>query len=111
MVVTDNDGQTGRDVAAAQVPILDVRPAVSIVKTATPTVISPGDEVTYKLVITNLSTVEPVTVLTLVDDRFGNLLPTCEAFGMATTLGPAPRRRASSSACSTRRPTPPTPTS
>ena len=88
VVVTDNDGQIAGDVAAAQVPILDVRPAVAIVKTAAPTVISPGDEVTYKLVITNLSTVEPVTVLTLDDDRFGNILAECEGFGMATTLGP-----------------------
>ena len=62
VVVTDNDGQIGADVAEAQVPILDVRPAVAIVKTANPTVISPGDEVTYTLTITNLSTVEPVTL-------------------------------------------------
>ena len=89
VVVTDNDGQIGADVAEAQVPILDVRPAVAIVKTANPTVISPGDEVTYTLTITNLSTAEPVTLLTLVDDRFGNLFAECEGFGMATTLGPA----------------------
>ena len=59
----------------AQVPILDVRPEVAIVKTAEPLTISPGDDVTYKLVITNLSTVEEVALLTLVDDRFGDLSP------------------------------------
>ena len=89
VVVTDNDGQIGADVAEAQVPILDVRPAVAIVKTANPTVISPGDEVTYTLTITNLSTVEPVTLLTLVDDRFGNLFAECEGLGMATIVAPS----------------------
>ena len=88
VVVTDNDGQTATDLAEAQVPILDVRPEVEIVKTAEPLTISPGDDVTYKLVITNLSTVEEVALLTLVDDRFGDLLPECEQFGMATTLAP-----------------------
>ena len=42
VVVTDNDGQIAGDVAAAQVPILDVRPAVAIVKTATPSGDQPG---------------------------------------------------------------------
>jgi hypothetical protein len=88
VVVTDNDGQLATDFGAAEVPILDVRPEVAIVKTAEPLTISPGDDVTYKLVITNLSTVEPVTLLTLLDDRFGDLFPECEQFGMATTLAP-----------------------
>ena len=88
VLVTDNDGQIGGDVAAAQVPILDVRPAVAITKTAELTVISPGDEVTYTLAITNLSPVEPVMLLTLVDDRFGNVFVECVGLGMATTLDP-----------------------
>jgi hypothetical protein len=86
--VTDNDGQSASALAAAQVPILDVRPEVEIVKTAEPLTISPGDNVTYQLMITNLSTVEEVALLTLVDDRFGDLFPECQQFGMATTLAP-----------------------
>ena len=88
VVVTDNDGQIATDLAEAQVPILDVRPEVEIVKTAEPLTISPGDDVTYELVITNLSTVEAVALLTLVDDRFGDLFAECEQFGMATILAP-----------------------
>ncbi len=86
VLVTDDDAQIGGDVAEAQVPILDVRPEISVAKTADPVVVSPGDEVTYTLVITNLSTVEPVTLLTIVDDRFGDVLPECDQFGTARTL-------------------------
>ena len=81
-------------------------------KTADPTVISPGDEVTYKLMITNLSTVEDVTLLTLVDDRFGDLLAECEELrhGDDARAGCLDDVRVRA-VCSTRRPTPRTRTS
>ena len=38
--------------------------------------------------ISNLSDVEPITLLTLVDDKFGDIFAECVADGMATVLAP-----------------------
>ncbi len=69
---TDNDDHTvGAD---------DVAPAVSIVKDGEATINEGGDTATYSIEITNNSvSTDPLTVTSLVDDQFGDLLPEAEA--------------------------------
>jgi uncharacterized repeat protein (TIGR01451 family) len=86
VVVVDNDGQSGGDDDDEATPILDVPPAVQIVKSANPTQIDSGGSVTYRFVITNTSAHEQLTLLSLVDDTFGNIFAECVANGMDTTL-------------------------
>ena len=88
VVVVDNDGEQGDDNDDEATPILDVPPAVQIVKTADPVMINVGDEVTYTFVISNLSDVESITLLTLTDDKFGDIYADCVLGGMATELAP-----------------------
>jgi uncharacterized repeat protein (TIGR01451 family)/LPXTG-motif cell wall-anchored protein len=83
--VVDNDQQTDNDEDDEATPITDVPPAIGIVKTANPTLQKVGGNVTYTFVISNLSTVEDLTLLTLVDDKFGDLTAECEIAGVVLT--------------------------
>jgi uncharacterized repeat protein (TIGR01451 family)/LPXTG-motif cell wall-anchored protein len=88
VVVVDNDNQSGTDGDDELTPILDIAPEVHIVKDANPTSINVGDTVTYTLTISNVKDVEPITLLTLVDDKFGDIFDECVTNGMATELAP-----------------------
>ncbi len=73
VTVEDNDGTTATDSDDETVTVSDVLPTISVVKTASPTSLPPsGGTVTYSVSVNNES-VEPVTLSSLIDDRFGNL--------------------------------------
>ena len=82
--VIDDDQQSAGAEAQELTPIHDVPPTVAIDKTANPTAIEPGENVTYKFVITNPGTTEAITLLSLIDDKFGDL--TAECFNGATVV-------------------------
>ena len=73
VTVVDDEGSTDTDNAVEDTPIKDVAPAVEVVKTASPTQIQPGESVAYTFTVFNRSTIEPLKVLTLTDDKFGDL--------------------------------------
>jgi len=75
VTVEDNDAAAGRippatAIATDNTPINDVKPVVEIVKTASPTQIEPGAEVTYTYTIFNRSTVEDIRIESLTDNKF-----------------------------------------
>ena len=72
VTVVDDEGSTDTDNAVEDTPIKDVAPAVEVVKTASPTQIQPGESVAYTFTVFNRSTIEPLKVLTLTDDKFGD---------------------------------------
>ena len=75
VIAVDDDGSSVTGTASAQVAITDVLPNISISKTPAPASLpEPGGQVTFTLAITNNSTVEAVTVTSLVDDPFGDVL-------------------------------------
>ncbi len=87
VVVVDNDNQQAGSNDDESTPIVDVLPSVQIVKTADKPAVNTGDSVTYTFVVTNLSTVEPLTLKTLTDDKFGNIFAECTTTGgMGTVL-------------------------
>ena len=58
----------------------DVAPLIDIVKDGEATINEGGDTATYSIKLTNNSVVtDPVTITSLDDDQFGNLLPEAEA--------------------------------
>ena len=75
----DANGTTATAVDDATVTITDVLPSVTLLKTAVPTTLpEPGGSFTFDVLVTNTS-VEPVTLTSLVDDIYGDLdgLGTC----------------------------------
>jgi uncharacterized repeat protein (TIGR01451 family) len=69
----DNDGNSDTASAAATVTYTDVRPDISVAKTADPTSVpETGGNVTFTYTVTN-NGAEAVTIRSLVDDRFGPL--------------------------------------
>jgi uncharacterized repeat protein (TIGR01451 family) len=81
-VVVDAEGDTGTDTDDAVVTINDVLPSIALTKTAnTSFVLEPGGNVTYTLVVTNLSN-EQVTITDLTDTVAGN---TTDVFTLTTT--------------------------
>ncbi|MBN2114448.1 MAG: hypothetical protein JW785_10020, partial [Acidimicrobiia bacterium] len=72
--VSDDEGNSADDADDAVVSFSDVLPMIGVAKSPTPgSVPEPGATVTFSVVVENLS-VEPVTVTSLVDDVFGDLL-------------------------------------
>jgi hypothetical protein len=58
----------------ASVAIIDLMPAIQVVKTASPTqVLEPGGNVTYIFTVNNLSVADVVTITSLTDSILGNL--------------------------------------
>ena len=51
-----------------------MKPAISVTKTANPTVVQDSGLVTFTAVVTNTSSVDPLTIDTLTDSIYGNLL-------------------------------------
>ncbi len=70
---TDDEGTEATASDTATVAYTDVAPTITVTKTADPTyVIIPGGNVTFTFTVTNTSA-EPVTITSLVDDKFGTL--------------------------------------
>jgi uncharacterized repeat protein (TIGR01451 family)/LPXTG-motif cell wall-anchored protein len=90
VTVEDNDAAAGRIPPATateddSTPITDVTPVVEIVKTANPTTITPGQEVTFTYTIFNRSTVEDIEIVSLADDKFSFVAPECQVIGTTLT--------------------------
>ena len=63
--------------ATATVTLTDVAPSISVVKTADPVSLpEPGGDVSFRVVVTNtsVSSSDPVTITSLTDDVYGNLV-------------------------------------
>ena len=70
---TDDDGTPVSDDDDAVVTVTDVEPAISLTKTATPLSLpEPGGDFTFDVVVSNGS-VEPVELLSLDDDVYGDV--------------------------------------
>jgi uncharacterized repeat protein (TIGR01451 family)/LPXTG-motif cell wall-anchored protein len=71
---TDDDGAPVADTDDATVTFTSVASAIDVVKTADPTSVdAPGAEVTFSVVIANLSETDAVTITNLSDDIHGDL--------------------------------------
>ncbi|WP_420643505.1 DUF7507 domain-containing protein [Candidatus Leptofilum sp.] len=90
VVASDDDGNTDTDEDSATVIINNVAPIIDIVKDGEATINEGGDTATYSFTITNNSvSTDPLTITSLTDDQFGNLLPEAEAAnGGSITLAP-----------------------
>jgi hypothetical protein len=70
----DDEGNDVEDSDSATVNINDVTSSIELIKTAEPTSVEePGGSVTYSFKITNTSTVDWVTINSLMDDILGDL--------------------------------------
>ncbi|MDN4471957.1 DUF7507 domain-containing protein [Demequina zhanjiangensis] len=69
---TDRLGNLVTDDAEATVDVID--PAIAVDKTADPTVVSPGDEVTYSFEVTNPGN-DPLSDVTIIDNKCSPLVP------------------------------------
>lgn len=72
----DESGADVFDEATAQVLIVDVPPVIDVLKTADPTnVVEPGGTILYKVEVSNNSEpTDPITLTTLADDVYGDLI-------------------------------------
>jgi len=70
----DDDGAVVTGSASATVNVLNAPSSITVTKTPSPTSLpEPGGTASYAVVIKNNSTVDTVTISSLVDDKFGNL--------------------------------------
>ena len=70
----DDEGNTVSDSDSATVTILDDVAMIQLIKTANPTTVNePGDDVSYTFDVTNLSSVDSVTINSLTDTIYGDL--------------------------------------
>ena len=73
-VAEDNDGTDATDNDDATVDFTDVAPTIDVTKTANPTaVLETGGDVLFTFTVTNTSSEEPVTILSLEDSVYGTL--------------------------------------
>lgn len=71
--VSDDEGNKASDTDDESVTVTDVKPTITVDKSATPASRpEPGGSFTYTVKVTNTS-IESVTISSLVDDKFGNL--------------------------------------
>ena len=89
--ITDESGETKSEEATATVEIVDVRPAITVTKTATPSVVQNSGLITFTAVVTNTSPVDALMVDQLTDSIHGDLIrgpvkATCTYGGAAVTL-------------------------
>ncbi len=76
---TISDGNGGTATAKVTLTVGDVKPSITVTKTANPGAVQfSGGAVTYTVVVKNTSA-EPVTLSSLVDDKFGDLNKTATA--------------------------------
>ncbi len=95
----DTHGVMVSATAQATVTLTPVTPQISVTKAASPLSLpEPGGTFTFTVQVTNPSTIDPITITTLVDNIYGNLATragsTCAAL-IGTTLAPG----ASSAPC------------
>jgi uncharacterized repeat protein (TIGR01451 family) len=90
VVGTDDEGTTATANDDHTVDVDNVAPAVSITKDGPATINEGGDSATFEITITNDSvSTDPLTITSLNDDQFGDLLPEAEAAnGGPITLDP-----------------------
>ncbi|MBN1640818.1 MAG: DUF11 domain-containing protein, partial [Anaerolineae bacterium] len=70
----DDDGDPVSDDDEATVTIRDVPSLIEVIKSANPTVVAePGGNVTFTVVVNNLSVVDTVTITSLIDTMYGDL--------------------------------------
>jgi len=74
VTATDDDGNEATDTADASVTITDVPPRLVVSKSATPSSVSPpGGSVSFGITVRNLSTIEDLTLTSLVDAPYGDV--------------------------------------
>ena len=73
-VITDSTGDTATQTATATVGILDVSPAISVTKSATPAIVQDSGVVTFTAVVTNTSQADPLEIDRLDDSIYGDLI-------------------------------------
>jgi len=74
----DDDGNTLTAAGSAVVSLVDVPSNITVTKTPDPTSLSePGGDVEYTVVVTNVSTVDTVTINTVSDVPFGDVSASC----------------------------------
>jgi hypothetical protein len=74
--VHDDENNKASDTAVASVNVTDVKPSISVRKTASPAVIASATSVDFRIEVENLS-VESVTLTSLEDSAFGDLAAEC----------------------------------
>ena len=80
VTASDDDGNSVDETADAQVTISPADPIIAVEKSGPDSVDEGGDTATYTVEITNQSSAtDPVTVTSLLDNMFGDLLPEAEA--------------------------------
>jgi uncharacterized repeat protein (TIGR01451 family) len=73
---------------SATVTITNIPSSISVTKTANPTFMSePGGTVTFTVIVENTSTVDSVTIDSLIDDQFGDISDNCVP-ALPATLAP-----------------------
>jgi hypothetical protein len=73
VIVRDNEGNTADDTDSKTVTVTDVKPDITITKTASPTSVpETGGDVTFSFLVENKG-IEPVTLTSLTDTQFGDL--------------------------------------
>ena len=71
---TEDEGNPATASGTATVPITDVPPTGTVDKSASQTsVVEPGENVTFTVTVTNASTVETATLVSLVDSVYGDI--------------------------------------
>ena len=78
MVVTDDEGSTGSDTDDATATVRNTAPTVTVDKSASAAQAEPGGAFTFTVLVTNNST-EGVTVTSIDDAPYGNLLDAANA--------------------------------
>jgi len=91
LVVRDNDGNVVMPTAHADVTLTDVAPTLSVTKDATPTTRpEPGGVFTFPITVRNTSTVDSVTLTSLVDSPYGNVADPANPAIVSTTCALTP---------------------
>ena len=66
-----------------------VLPQIAVTKTPNPSTLQePGGNVQFTVLVTNTSSIDPITITSLVDDKFGNLNADCGVPGAKWALAP-----------------------
>jgi len=82
------EGKTVSAEDSATVTITDTPSSIAVTKTANPTsVAEPGDIVTFTVIVENTSTVDNVTINSLIDNQFGDISGDCVP-ALPATLAP-----------------------
>jgi uncharacterized repeat protein (TIGR01451 family) len=84
----DVELENGADVTCT-ITNVHVKPQIAITKTPSPSTLQePGGNVQFTLLVTNTSSIDPITITSLVDDKFGNLNADCGIPGAKWELAP-----------------------